>query len=235
MIGVPLVVAVGSQVAFSAGRAPWYLVLSVGFLLTFAVIMRVALAWLRPRADPFWQWSCLGGAWVLGAVLFLGAVAFRGPLAYWLRFWTDETARGRYLTVAVGLLIWWLAAIVVGLADGYDLKARQATGAVLVGLGVPLTAVAAVLATVGLERSLTTLNDELALLPLGLSRILGLTVHLGIPPSLPAWLGGTGIVLGSVGWALTLGGRRGTGRKRRARRRPTGRNPRARRPAMHQG
>lgn len=216
VIGVPLVVAVGSQVAFSAGRAPWYLLLSLGFLLAFASTLRLALARLRPGADPFWLWSCLGGAWLLGAVLFLGAIAHRGPPAYWFDFWTDETMRGRYLTLAVGLLTWWLAAVVVGVTRSYHVRGRQATGAVLVALGVPLTAMGAVFAAIGLERSLTTLNDELARLPLGLSRILGLTVHLGIPSSLPAWLGGAGIVLGSLGWALTLGGRRATGRKRRA-------------------
>ncbi|MFC7485106.1 hypothetical protein ACFQX7_40615 [Luedemannella flava] len=35
-------------------------------------------------------------------------------------------------------------------------------------------------ATIGLERALTVWNDQLALLPWGLSRILGITVHLGI-------------------------------------------------------
>ncbi|WP_432559260.1 hypothetical protein [Granulicoccus sp. GXG6511] len=198
-LALPAVVAIGSQVLFTAGRAPWYLLLSLGFLGLFALTARGVLAWLKPGADGSALWSAMGGSWLLGAILFLGAVAVRGPGAYWFRFWTDDTTRGWYLTAAVGLAVWWLAAVVTGVASGYGVKVRQGVGAVLLGLGVPLAVVGAGLGIAGLERGLTTLNDELALLPLGLSRILGLTVHLGIPQSLPAWLGGLGMWLSPLG------------------------------------
>ncbi|MDO5500525.1 MAG: hypothetical protein Q4F67_12690, partial [Propionibacteriaceae bacterium] len=199
---IPALVALGSQAAFSAGRAPWYLLLSLGFLGLFAAIVRLVLARWRPGADGAWLWNTMGGAWLLGAVLFLGAVAVRGPGAYWFRFWTDDTARGWYLSVAAGLVVWWLAAVVTGLASGYGMGVRRGVGAVLLGLGVPLVLVGAGLGIAGLERALTTLNDELALLPLGLSRILGLTVHLGIPQTLPAWVGGVGAGLAAAGTLL---------------------------------
>ena len=43
-----------------------------------------------------------------------------------------------------------------------------------------------------------------ALLPWGLSRILGITVYLGIPPELPVALAVVGLVLAVVGLGLTL-------------------------------
>ena len=54
------------------------------------------------------------------------------------------------------------------------------------------------LAAVGLEDALTVWNDQLALLPWGLSRILGITVYLGIPVALPWYLVGAGAVLGAA-------------------------------------
>jgi hypothetical protein len=48
-------------------------------------------------------------------------------------------------------------------------------------------------------------NDQLALLPWGLSRILGITVYLGIPASLPGYAAGAGATLAVVGLLLSLG------------------------------
>ena len=64
---------------------------------------------------------------------------------------------------------------------------------------------------IGLERALTAWNDQMALLPWGLSRILGITVYLGIPPSSAAVLAVAGAVAAAVGVALALVARRGTG------------------------
>ena len=50
-------------------------------------------------------------------------------------------------------------------------------------------------AVVGLERALTAWNDEVGLLPWGLSRILGITVYLGIPADTAWWAAGVGAVL----------------------------------------
>jgi len=59
----------------------------------------------------------------------------------------------------------------------------------------------------GLERALTTINDQMAVLSLGLSRILGITTHLDIPLSLPSYLIGLGLALAAVGILLRLSGR----------------------------
>jgi len=66
---------------------------------------------------------------------------------------------------------------------------------------------AAAVGTIGLQRALTTWNDQMALLPWGLSRILGITVYLGIPASLPWYAAGLGpiVAAATVARATTRG------------------------------
>ena len=60
---------------------------------------------------------------------------------------------------------------------------------------------------VGIERALTAWNDQVGLLPWGLSRILGITVYLGIPADTAWWAAGVGGVVCVVGLLLALPGR----------------------------
>ena len=55
-------------------------------------------------------------------------------------------------------------------------------------LGIQIMALGAALLVFGLEESLTALNNELLVLPAGLSKIMGITTHLGIPLELPVWI-----------------------------------------------
>ena len=72
--------------------------------------------------------------------------------------------------------------------------------AVGAGLALPASAVA----LVGLERALTAWNDQVGLLPWGLSRILGITVYLGIPADTAWWAAALGAVVLVVGLLLAL-------------------------------
>jgi len=79
---------------------------------------------------------------------------------------------------------------------------------VLAAVGAGLAVPAVVVGFVGLERALTAWNDEVGLLPWGLSRILGITVYLGIPADTAWWAAGFGAALLGVGLALAIPGRR---------------------------
>jgi hypothetical protein len=79
-------------------------------------------------------------------------------------------------------------------------------GRVLLAIAIPVLALGALMQVSGLEASLTTFNDQMALLPLGLSRILGITVHLGIPTELPLYVLAFGGLLAVLG--LLFGGAR---------------------------
>lgn len=204
---VPLAVVVGSRVAFSAAMSPAYLIATLGSLALLAIAARLVLWWLRPGADAFWLWAALGGVLLLRTVVFMGAVSIRGPGAYWYRFWVDPGVRETYVTIAFGAFLYAFVAVAVALASAYALRLRQGVGAVLLGIGAPLLMLGGLLAAYGLERSLTTINDQLAVLPLGLSRILGLTVHLDIPLALPTYLLGAGGVLALLGLLISVGRR----------------------------
>jgi len=85
------------------------------------------------------------------------------------------------------------------LRQRYGLLRRVAVGRVMVAAGLTLALLAGGVAVIGLEKALTVWNDQMALLPWGLSRILGITVYLGIPSSLPAVLSGVGLAVAVAG------------------------------------
>ena len=64
-------------------------------------------------------------------------------------------------------------------------------------------ALGALLAAVGLEDALTVWNDQLALLPWGMARILGITTFLGIPrPAHLLAVAGAGVVVAALALGL---------------------------------
>lgn len=207
VVAAPVAAVVLSRWALSGGLSPWYLLITLGSLALLAAAAVAVLSWLRPGADPIWLWAALGGALLLRTVLLSGAVAFRGPLNYWYRLWVDPEARTVYVTVAFALFAWSFVALAVALVTAYGLRLRQGLGAVALGIGAPLVLLGGLLTAAGVERGLTALNDQMAILPLGLSRILGLTVHLGIPTALGTWLLVAGAVVMAVGALLSLGRR----------------------------
>ena len=79
-----------------------------------------------------------------------------------------------------------------------------ALGLMLVGIATRMLGLGALMVASGLEAALTTFN---ALLPLGLSRILGITAHLGIPTEIPMCVLALGGLL-SVGGLLLGAARR---------------------------
>lgn len=204
VLTVPLLAVVLSRVAFSSGASPAYLLVTLGSIALLAGTARLVLAILRPGADAFPLWAAIGGMLLLRTVVLSAGMATGGPLGYWFRFWTDEAGRTAYVTVAVGTFLWGLAVVGLVLWGAYRVGVLGAVGAVLLAIGVPLLALGGLLTAVGLERSLTTLNDQMAVLPLGLSRILGLVTHLGIPRALPVWLFQAGGVLAVLGVVAVL-------------------------------
>ncbi|MGW8481819.1 hypothetical protein ACWGJP_01675 [Microbacterium sp. NPDC055903] len=171
----------------------------------WALFVGVLLAVLRGRAA--WAVLCtLGGIIVLRCVLTLAALAFTGPGGYWFAFWTDPVRRAAYITVALALFLWTFVAVAWSLAGRWG--RRRASGLVLAAAGAGLAVPAAAVAVVGLEAALTAWNDELGVLPWGLSRILGITVYLDVPADAAWAAAAAGAVLFAVGLALAVPWRR---------------------------
>ncbi|MFC0032726.1 hypothetical protein ACFFMM_24700 [Micromonospora chaiyaphumensis] len=200
---VPAVVLVASRLVFTWFAAPAHLLVTLGGWALFALVVRLAVG----RRDPFHLWAVVGGVALLRSVLLLAALAGRGPGRYWFAFWTAPTLRGAYLTVAFAAFGWLFVATAVVLRDRYGMRRRRAVGLTLTAAGVPLGVLAGLVAVIGLERALTVWNDQLALLPWGLSRILGITVYLGIPTGLPGYAAGAGVALTAAGLLLSIGRR----------------------------
>jgi len=91
-------------------------------------------------------------------------------------------------------------------AGAWALAARfgvlRAMGAVVAAVGAVLAVFGGLIGLIGLEAALTAWNDEMALLPWGLSRILGISVYLDIPADTAWWAAIAGVVLVVVGAAV---------------------------------
>ena len=201
---VPAVVLVASRLVLTWFAAPAHLLVTLGGWALFTLVVRLVVG----RRDPFHLWAVVGGVALLRSVLLLAALAGRGPGGYWFAFWTAPSLRTAYVTVAFAAFCWLFVVVAVVLRDRYGLRRRSAVGLTLTAAGVPLGVLSALVSVVGLERALTVWNDQLALLPWGLSRILGITVYLGIPVQLPAYTAAAGVALAAAGLLLSLGHRR---------------------------
>jgi len=187
VVALPLVAVAWSRLVLTWFLAPAHLVLvGVGWA-ALALVVLMSRSW--------WVATAVGGAVPVRALLLLTVLSVRGPGGYWFMFWTQPTLRTAYVVVSFVLFGWVLACLVWAVAGVRD---RWFATSLAIGVvGATLAFVGLLLALVGLEDALTVWNDQLALLPWGMARILGITTFLGIPESLP-WL------LVAVGGALLL-------------------------------
>jgi hypothetical protein len=153
--------------------------------------------------------AAVGGAALLRVVLLLVVLAPTGPGGYWFGFWTDPLARTAYIAVAFAAFGWVLVAGAWALAT--QVGAVRALGAVVAAVGAVLAVFGGLIGLIGLEAALTAWNDEMGLLPWGLSRILGISVYLDIPADTAWWAAVAGLVLVVVGAILVVVG--GLGRR----------------------
>ncbi|MGF1647611.1 MAG: hypothetical protein ACFCVF_11930 [Kineosporiaceae bacterium] len=208
---VPLAVLAGGQAGFSGFTSQTYLALGVGLPLlgALALVGTVRLAGGAMAAGTAALAAC--GAHLLAAAVLPAAVAWRGHLAAWYGFWVEPAGRTAFVVAAVTALAWVITGPVLALAGARAgteaapaARALAPVAGTLAAVGTPLLLLGVVVGRAGTERFLTALNDELVVLPNGLSRILGITVHLGIPQHLDGLLTGVGGVLLAVG--ITLAG-----------------------------
>lgn len=189
LVTVPVLALVYSRLVLTWFAAPAHLAITgLGW-----VVLACGLAAVLRGRDPWPVIAAVGGAVVLRVLLLLAVLAGHGPGGYWFAFWTEPGRRSAYVVVAFMLFGWVLVA--AGWALGGRLGGRRAGAAVVGTAGAVLLAGGILVGALGLEAALTAWNDQMALLPWGLSRILGITVYLGIPTALPWWVAAVGGVL----------------------------------------
>lgn len=204
LIAVPAVALVLSRCILTWFAAPAHLVATLGAWAVFVAALLGATRLLGGRLLP--AIAAIGGAALLRVTLLSAVLVPTGPGGYWFGFWTDPVARSLYTTASFALFAWVLVA--AGWSQVGSLGRRRATGIVVAASGAALGVIATLVGVIGLEQALTIWNDQLALLPWGLSRILGITVYLGIPADTPWWAAAVGAAAIVVGSALALPPRR---------------------------
>ena len=201
IVAVPALLLVASRGIQTWFLAPAHLLVTLGSWLVFVLAMLLALR-LLGRRSAWPVLAAIGGAAALRVGLLLAVLTPTGPGGYWFGFWTDPLARSLYVTVAFAAFGWVIVAAAWALAT--QIGGRRATGVVIAGVGIVLAVFGALIGAIGLEAALTAWNDQMALLPWGLSRILGITVYLDVPAD-TAWIAaGAGAVLAIAGTALAL-------------------------------
>ncbi|SDS89489.1 Glycosyl hydrolase family 67 C-terminus [Paraoerskovia marina] len=207
---VPAAALVLSRVAYTWALSWVHLALVLG---AWALFVGVLWASLRGR-DAFALAGAVGGAAVLRTVMLMVALVPTGPGGYWYGLWAEPVARTVYVTVAVAAFCWVLLAAAWAMR-GLGIGRAGAVGRVLLAVAAPLVVGGVAVGAVGLETTLTAWNDQMMILPWGLSRILGLTVHLGIPVGLPWTVATLGAVLAGAGALLWAAGVLVSRRRRR--------------------
>jgi hypothetical protein len=198
----PSVVLVLSRGIHTWFAAPAEMLVTLGSWALFALVARLLVRGL----DPYPLWTVLGGVALLRSALLLAALAIRGPGHYWFEFWTNPAARSAYTMIGFALFGWLFVATGSVLRHRYGWSRGRVAGAVTLAGGLPVLALGLLIWSAGLEPSLTVWNDQMALLPWGLHRILGIVTYLGIPPRLPIWLTVAGALLSGIGlWSSYLG------------------------------
>ena len=202
---VPALALVASRGIQTWFLAPSHLVVTLGSWAVFVLVLLVALR----RRSAWTVLAAVGGAAMLRVLVLLVVLAPTGPGGYWFHFWTDALARSAYVTIAFAAFGWVIVAGAWALAG--QVGARRAAGTVIAAVGAVLAVVGTLIGSIGLEAALTAWNDEMALLPWGLSRILGISVYLDIPADTAWWAAAAGVVLVVVGalvavprWRRTL-------------------------------
>ncbi|MFN8124898.1 MAG: hypothetical protein U0R64_00080 [Candidatus Nanopelagicales bacterium] len=203
---IPAAALVVSRGIMTWFLAPAHLLVVLSAWLLFVLVLRGFVG----RLDPFWLWAGIGGAVLLRVMLLLVALMARGPGRYWFNFWTAPNLRTVYITLAFAAFLWVFVVAAIVLRDRYGYRLRGGIGRVSMAMGVPLVVLGGLVQLMGLESALTTWNDQMALLPWGLSRILGITVYLGIPTELPLVAMAGGAMLIIVGALLSVRSRRVT-------------------------
>jgi len=199
-LGLPVLVLLLDHLTVSSFLSPHYIWLMVVVMGTFAGVLLA----LNRRAGAWRVGSALAASLMLWSAVPLAPVAVRGPLFLWYCLWTRAAFRTALIT-ANGLVgVWMLWGVYRTLRSAAGRSRLGALGHILVAVGGVLVLAGAVPALMGLEQAITRLNNEMAVLPLGLSLILGIVTHLDIPRALPLMMMAMGAALALVGGLLTL-------------------------------
>ena len=113
-------------------------------------------------------------------------------------------AKGIVLSLCIACILWICFSLYAVSRKTLGNEAPSAIGMLSISIGAVLGFNGFAAEVIGLEAFVTSLNNEMAILPLSLSKILGMTTHLNIDPDLPIYAIACGAFL-VFGGAILLG------------------------------
>ncbi|NUM36224.1 MAG: hypothetical protein HUU50_16910 [Candidatus Brocadiae bacterium] len=180
---------------FSSFAAPVF-TMSLGILASFYL---AGLYFFFRSSSPFHKILLP----VLASVaLVLSILSIRGPFYLWYNFWTSDIFR-IFLCIVLSIILFWHLYILFTLKNRYFSFSGILSRLCLL-IGSIVCACGMVFCYIGMEKTLSVLNDELLLVPGITSRVLGITTHLNMPENMPYFILISGSVLFIVGTILIL-------------------------------
>lgn len=200
-VSLPFVFFAGSVLIFSSFASIYYPLL---LLASLTVFLFALLLYAAPgnAASSIHLLSAIAAPLLCATIVFMGVISIRGPLYFWYHFWTNPMFRLMCFGLLFAGIFWACLTVQATLTLAFDMGAWAALGGLFFGLGAVLTVGGSIIRVAGLEKSLTALNNEMAILPLSLSKVLGITTHLNIDPNLPIYMVVSGVILLFVGFGL---------------------------------
>lgn len=202
-LGTPLFLSVftfGMLEAFTSFGAPLF-VLTTGVP---ALIYFLGLRFTVFGSRGGFAYSLLPVLALLGLILAVTSV--RGPYYFWYNVWTSGVFRTALASSAVILLLAHFY-LVYSYAHG-RLGAWRLTGRVLFLTGSIAALYGLVFIVFGLDRTLGRLNDEILMMPVMVSRVLGVSTHLDFLVVINVTAVKAGAVLAAAGLFMSGFGRR---------------------------
>jgi hypothetical protein len=202
-LGTPLFLSVftfGMLEAFTSFGAPVF-VLTTGVP---ALIYFLGLRFTVFGSRRGFAYSLLPVLALLGIILAVTSV--RGPYYFWYNIWTSGIFRTALVSSAVILLLAHFY-LVYSYAH-WKLGAWRLTGRMLFLTGSLAALYGLVFIVFGLDRTLGRLNDEILMMPVMVSRVLGFSTHLDFLVVINETAVKAGAVLAAVGLFMSGFGRR---------------------------
>ncbi|WP_417561653.1 hypothetical protein [Microbacterium sp.] len=164
----------------------------------FALALRVVVR----KRSPWTIIASVGGVVMLRCILTLIALSIDGPGGYWYAFWELHAVRGLYITIAVALFLWLFVAAAWSLFA--QLGVRRGVGAVLCATGAAGAIAGIVVASVGLDRSISIWNVHASGLPWGLEQAIAAALRVEVPAGAIWWAVAAAFVVFVIGLVLAI-------------------------------
>ncbi len=115
-------------------------------------------------------------------------IAIRGPIFFWYLMWVSDLFKMLFVSLFFMFLFRKFQVYLVLGKQWSEGKGSASFPSVFMALGIQLLVAGIIFQFFGLEHFLTVLNNDLLVLPGGLSKFMGISTHFGIPPELPIWI-----------------------------------------------